>query len=131
MSRFNQGKTFRRYEVADADVEYPSEKFAEKLLALKTPGETATLVDKPEATYYVAALLRRTPPFELSFYADAGQSTNLFAQMDEDEHLRKKLLEGSLEELRREADVQYDEQNLRVFAKGSYSGTSEGPGEED
>src|SRR5207237_732257 len=94
--------------------------FADKLLALKEPGEVTVVADKPEGVYYVAALLRRSEPYELSFFADAAQPDNLLVQLEKDEQLKNKMREGSIAELRREAQLAYNEESLKSF--GSRAG---------
>ncbi len=109
------GQSYEPYQVPQSDVEYPSKDFVRKLLDLKERGDVTVLRDAPEAAYYIAALVDRSEPFELSFVTDASRPDSLLEWWEKETQSRQKFRDGCMEELRREARLQYNEQNLDTW----------------
>jgi hypothetical protein len=108
-------RSYEPYQIPQSDVEYPSKGFAEKLFDLKERGDVTVLHDAPEATYYVAALVNRSEPFELAFVTDASRPDSLLAYWERDTQFREKFRQGCMDELRREAKLRYNEKNLEAW----------------
>jgi hypothetical protein len=108
-------QSYEPYQVPQSDVEYPSKDFVKELLGLKERGDVTVLHDAPEATYYVAALVDRSAPFELSFVTDASRPDSLLEWWERETQSRQKFRDGCMEELRREAKLQYNDQNLDAW----------------
>jgi hypothetical protein len=93
----------------------------DKLLGLKEVNEAVVLPDKPKAVYYVAVLVRRTTPHELSFFVDAQEDANqmnsLYAWHERDTKFREQRRESCLKQLRAEAHwVPISEDSLKRLA---------------
>jgi hypothetical protein len=113
-ANFN-ARSYEPYQIPPSDVEYPSKGFAEKLFDLKEKGDVTVLHDAPEATYYVAALVNRSEPFELAFVTDASRPDSLLAYWEKDTQFREKFRQGCMDELRREAKLRYNEKTLEAW----------------
>jgi hypothetical protein len=113
-ANFN-ARSYEPYQIPQSEVEYPSKGFAEKLFDLKEKGDVTVLHDAPEATYYVAALVNRSEPFELAFVTDASRPDSLLAYWEKDTQFREKFRQGCMDELRREAKLRYNEKNLEAW----------------
>jgi hypothetical protein len=112
-SRFGS-KAFEPYRVPEYEVQYPTDDFTDKLLALKEPGEVTVLHDKPDATYYVAALTRRSEPYELSFYSDTtGSPDPLMDHLAQQERYASKYRDACLSQLRADGRLQVNEDALK------------------
>jgi hypothetical protein len=120
-SRLNfDAKSYEPYQVPSNDVEYPSKGFVDKLLDLKERGDVTVLHDAPEATYYVAALTHRAEPFELTFVDDARNPDMLLEYWERETKSQQKFRQGCIEELRQEARLRYNDDELeRMKSPGS------------
>jgi hypothetical protein len=120
MSRFG-GRTFEEYKIPRYDVEYPTSDMTEKLLDMKERGDVSVIHDEPEMNYYVATLVRRSEPHELSFYADASRPDMLLARYEQSTDYAEKLRQSVLDQLRKEAHVEYFEDVLKGKSSGNPS----------
>jgi hypothetical protein len=120
MSRFG-GRTFEEYKIPRYDVEYPTSDMTEKLLDMKERGDVIVLHDEPELNYYVATLVRRAEPHELSFYADASRPEWLLSHYEQSTDYAGKLRQSVLDQLRREARVEYFDDVLKGTSSGNPS----------
>lgn len=119
ISRAAPGRDYGPYEPPTSDVEYPSANFTNDLLAMKEMGDVAVLSDRPEAHYYVATLVHRSPPYELAFYADAAQPEALLTAYEEQTHADRDYREGAMEQLRQEAKLTLNEENIKKWRRPS------------
>lgn len=117
VSRYAPGHVYAPYEPPSSDVEYPSASFSDELLGLKDKGDVAVLSDRPQAHYYVAALVHRSPPYELAFYADAAQPESLLDAYERQTHADRDYREGCTEQLRREAKLTLNEDNVKKWRR--------------
>jgi hypothetical protein len=117
-------KSFEPYQVPEYAVAYPSEDLVDKLLSMKEKGDVSVLHDRPEEHYYVAALTYRAPPPEMTFIAEAARPDALMTRLEQDSQARRKYREAALEQLRAEARLSYDEENLKAM-RGSGGPTEE------
>jgi hypothetical protein len=118
----DQPADYHEYQIPQANVEYASPEMVKQLLDLKEPGTAVVLHDKPEANYYVAVLVHRSPTFEMAFNHDAGQPQTLrtlLSQFEKDTKFREKQREALLKQLRAEAIRDPDEEYLQKGAPGT------------
>ncbi len=123
---------FQAYQVPADKIAYPPANFVEKLLTLKTPGESLVLADRPMKHYYVAVLLARSVPTMRDFtdlYSKAAPDDAIWQRMMDD--YRRDFQLALLKQLRIEAagKDRVDEQgnlklpeNARVQASSSTEG---------
>jgi hypothetical protein len=112
----NPTETYEPYRIPQTLVEYPSAEMVQKILALNEPGEAVVLHDQPEANYYVAALVHRSPAYEIAFAHDAAQPDTLrtlLTSIEQETKYREKQRQGLLEELRSEALRDVNKDNLK------------------
>jgi hypothetical protein len=64
--------SYEEYKVPEKDMEYPPGDFLDKIMNLKEKGEVAFFSDRPEAHFYVAALVERFEPSIKDFYSDSS-----------------------------------------------------------
>jgi hypothetical protein len=121
VSRFG-GRTFEEYKIPRYDVEYPTSDMTQKLLDMKERGDVTVLHDEPELNYYVATLLHRSEPHELSFFGDVSRGAEwLLAHYEQSTDYADKLRQSSLDQLRREAHAEYFEDVLKGTSSGNPS----------
>jgi hypothetical protein len=108
---------YEEYKVPENQVEYPSKEMADALLNLKQEGEAVVVHDKPEGTYYVAVLVHRFTPFEMSFYIETEQPDKLLNWVERKNKYRKQSLEVCLTELRAQAISFLDKEKLKEDSK--------------
>jgi hypothetical protein len=123
---------FQPYEVPADKIAYPPANFIEKLLALKAPGQSLVIADRPMGRYYVVVLLAKSVPTLREFYdlyAKAAPDDPIWNQMMQDQ--RRDFQLALLKQLRIEAagKDKVDEQgnlklpeNVRVQVSSTESG---------
>jgi hypothetical protein len=125
-SREMDANTYRPYRVPSIKVEYPSTDFLDKLLDLKEKGQVAVLSDRPETTYYVAALVNRVEPDEAGFYQDYSRhSSALLALIEQDKHYREHSREAIMKRLDQEAGLEISPEFEKRFTNPRGSDTDE------
>jgi hypothetical protein len=116
MQSRNPSGEYEPYKIPQDRVEHPSQEMVKKILDLKDEGEAVVIHDQPEATYYVAVLVHRSPTYEIAFQHDAAQARTrdtLLREIDKETKYRAKQREGLLAQLRKEALRDVDEENLK------------------
>jgi hypothetical protein len=117
--------SYEPYRVPADKIPYPSDDTVKELLSLKDRTQVIVFQDKPETTYYVAALKAdRFTPYDISFFHDAAKPEMLLAQMEKDERLRKEYEQGCLKELRAEAGLKIKDEDY-FQKKGEQGGSLE------
>jgi hypothetical protein len=109
-------KQYEPYRVPDDKIEYPSADFVDRLQGLQAKGDVTVVHDRPERTYYVAALTQNpTKPTPLSFffvYQDAGggalRTPDPLLSLREQE-LRREYYRAFMDELRAQAGLSISE----------------------
>lgn len=108
-TREMDGNSYRPYRLPTAKVEYPSSSFLDQLLDLKEKGQVAVLSNRPETTYYVAALVDRSQPDEAAFYGDFSRhSAALLGLIEQDSHYRERYREAVVARLEKDAGLDID-----------------------
>jgi hypothetical protein len=107
----------------------PPNRFGDQVVSLrsKQKGDTVLVPDQPEAAFYVAVLIDKTDPSKKEFYdayrdaaANAAHRDPLLRDFDVDR--QKKYLRDAIEQLRKTAKLQINEENFKRLRD---SGTSE------
>ncbi len=112
---------YRPYDVPKKDIEYPGN-VAKDLLKMKTEGEAIVVHDQPEDHYYVAVLVHRTTPYELTFFSDAQNPDGLLNWYEKDTEVLQKNRDSVLAQLRNQAGFQIvDEKAFRNFGRSGSS----------
>jgi hypothetical protein len=130
---------YEPYKLPAGTIKYPALDTVRRLIELRDKGEVAILHDHPEATYYVAALKERFPAQPVAFLNDAArinapmiytvspgmmpgmfqqgpQAETLLSWLEQEERTREKYRLACLEQLRTEARLQVNEENLKTPA---------------
>jgi hypothetical protein len=112
---------YRLPEDKEDQLEYPPPDLVKRLLALKDRSDVVLFPDRPEATYYVAALVARFEKSEKDFY-QTYKNASPSAAFHQDyllfhlEHERREQYHKDfLEYLRNAAKLSIDEENRKVF----------------
>jgi hypothetical protein len=127
---FEAAEQYEPYRIPETQIAYPRPNMLEKFLALREPGETLVTSDRPDAIYYVVALVKRAAPSEREFY-DLYRRTPTFdtlrARLEQER--REDYVKTFLSHLRAEAGEVDSEGNLVVAEdprKGADSRSDEG-----
>lgn len=125
-AREMDGNTYRPYRIPANKVEYPSADSLNKLLDLKEKGQVAVLADRPETTYYVAALVDRIQPDESAFYNDFSRyHAALLGLIEQDNRYRERLREAVVQQLQKDAGLAIDPDYEKKFNNPRESTTDE------
>jgi hypothetical protein len=107
---------WQRFKFSKSQIEYPpTDDVADKLIAMKEPGEVLVFHDRPKANYYVAALAEHRVPSTRLFYKeyDLG-AEQLFRELEESTHYRREFEKNLLAQLREEARLEIIEENREL-----------------
>jgi hypothetical protein len=108
---------YEPYKVPAKDVEYPGT-IAKDILKMKTEGEAIVVHDQPEDHYYVAVLVHRTTPYELTFFSEARAPGDLLDWYDRDTEVQRRTREALVKQLREEAQFhEIDKEGFRKFGR--------------
>jgi hypothetical protein len=96
---------FQPYQVPSDKIAHPHDKFLDLLTEhLKEKGDVFVTHDRPEAHYYVIALVHRSIPTEKDFAKDYSSSPEaLLARYQFESNFREDFLKNALEDLKRRA----------------------------
>jgi hypothetical protein len=110
--RVGLSRVYEPYPIPDDKIEYPRPDLVDRLLTLKEPKQTIVLDDRPEAVFYVAAMMPGTyrVPTEQQFYSvyrnaaeGALMADPLFRDLENAR--RERYRQACLEQLRAEAKL--------------------------
>jgi hypothetical protein len=108
---------YEPYKVPAKYVEYPGN-LAKDLLKMTTEGTAIVVHDKPEDHYYVAVLVHRSTPYELTFFSEAQNPDALLDWYEKDTEVLKKNRQSLLAQLRDQAGFKIvDEKAFRSFGR--------------
>jgi hypothetical protein len=96
--------TYDSFKVPEDQIPYPRADLVKQLSALREPGDSIVVTDRPEKTYYVATLLRRAEPVPEEFHRIYGRTPfndKLFQRLESER--RKQYRLAAIKQLRAES----------------------------
>lgn len=112
---------YNRYQVPQSKIEYSSAALTNKLLEMDKEGAAVVVHDRPEATYYVAVLVSKSTPYELTFLSEARNPDDLLTWYDRDTKAREEARKSFVKQLEAQARLTIDKKALKGLDRSSDS----------
>jgi len=117
--------SYQRYAVPPEKIEYAPEGLEKELVKMDEVGQVIVQSDRPKATYYVFALVKRSQPSEFAFYREYGsRSDSLLGAMEQETGYQAEYRKGITDQLRQEAHLKINDANREQVDEKSRSDDS-------
>jgi hypothetical protein len=116
---FATGASYQRYTIPREKIEYPPDGLENELVKMNEVGQVIVRADRPQTTYYVLALVKRTAPSTFAFYREYGSGPeSLLGAMEQETGYQSEYRKGLITQLREEAHLKINEENRKQVDEG-------------